>query len=68
VVLVTCLQDIAIQVGANRILRTIQGAFHHPFGVVGMDSERERSWRRGAVEAALKTLQASVEGPTVFDF
>jgi hypothetical protein len=33
-----------------------------------MDSEREREWRRGAVQAALKVLQTPVEGPQVFDY
>jgi glycine reductase len=67
-VVVTTLQDVAVQVGANRILRTLRSAFHHPFGVPELDPERERAWRRGAVEAALRVLQTPVNGPTVFDY
>ncbi len=67
-VVVTCLQDVAVQVGANRILRPRKSAFHHPFGVPDMDPDLERAWRRGAVEAALKSLQTPVDGPKVFDY
>lgn len=67
-VVVTCLQDVAVQVGANRILRPQRSTFHSPFGVPEAGPERERAWRRGAVEAALKTLQQPVEGPRVFDY
>ncbi len=65
---ISCLQDVAVQVGTNRILRPRLSTFHHPFGVPELDSERERAWRRGAVEAALKVLEAPVNGPTVFDY
>jgi glycine reductase complex component B subunit gamma len=68
VVVVTCLQDVAVQVGANRILRPHRSTFHSPFGVPDMEPERERTWRRGAVEAALKSLQTPVDGPRVFDY
>jgi hypothetical protein len=57
-----------VQVGANRILRPHRSTFHSPFGVRGVDAERERAWRRGAVEAALKALQQPVEGPKVFEY
>jgi glycine/betaine/sarcosine/D-proline reductase family selenoprotein B len=67
-VVVTSLQDVAVQFGANRILRTYRSSFHHPFGVPDMGLERERAWRRGAVEAALKALQTPIEGPRVFDY
>ena len=67
-VVVTCLQDVAVQVGANRILRPRKSAFHHPFGVPELDPARERAWRREAVVAALKVLETPVTGPTVFDF
>lgn len=67
-VVVTCLQDVAVQVGANRILRPQRSTFHSPFGVPDMDADRERAWRRAAVLAALKTLQTPVDGPKVFDY
>lgn len=67
-VVVTCLQDVAFQVGANRILRPQRSTFHSPFGVPELSPERERLWRRGAVEAALGALQVPVEGPRVFDY
>ncbi|HSQ04997.1 MAG TPA: hypothetical protein VLN59_13220 [Burkholderiales bacterium] len=67
-VVVTCLQDVAVQVGANRILRPQRSTFHSPFGVPEMDPDRERAWRRAAVVAALETLQTAVDGPKVFDY
>lgn len=67
-VVVTCLQDVAVQVGANRILRPQRSTFHSPFGVPDISPERERLWRRGAVQAALETLQVPVDGPRVFDY
>ena len=67
-VVVTCLQDVAVQVGANRILRPQRSTFHSPFGVPDLEPDRERAWRRGAVQAALQTLQAPVDGPKVFDY
>jgi len=65
---VTCLQDVALQVGANRILRPHRSTFHSPFGVPDLDPDRERKWRRGAVEAALESLQKPVAGPQVFEY
>ncbi|MFQ5878550.1 MAG: hypothetical protein ACE5IZ_00005 [Dehalococcoidia bacterium] len=65
---ISCLPDVAVQVGANRVLRPHRSAFHHPFGVPELELERERAWRRGAVEAALRVLQTAVDGPTVFDY
>ncbi len=65
--MVSCLQDVAVQVGANRILRPRRSTFHYPCGVPDLDPEQERAWRRKVVEAALQALQAPVAGPTVFD-
>jgi len=59
---------VAVQVGANRILRPQRSTFHSPFGVPELTPDRERSWRRGAVEAALETLRVPVDGPQVFDY
>jgi glycine reductase complex component B subunit gamma len=67
-VVVTCLQDVAVQVGANHILRPHRSTFHSPFGVPDLDPDRERAWRRGAVEAALQSLQKPVDGPQVFEY
>jgi glycine/betaine/sarcosine/D-proline reductase family selenoprotein B len=67
-VIVTSLPDVAVQMGANRVLRPRASTFHHPFGVAQMDADHERIWRREAVLAALKVLQTPVDGPTVFDF
>ncbi len=64
---VSCLLDVAVQVGANRILRPHRSTFHSPFGAPDLGPERERAWRRAVVEAALRALQTPVEGPTVFD-
>ena len=37
-------------------------------GVPELGPDRERAWRRGAVEAALQSLQQPVDGPQVFEY
>lgn len=65
--MVSCLQDVAVQVGANRVVRPRRSTFHYPLGAPELDPQHERAWRRGVVEAALRALQTPVGGPTVFD-
>ena len=65
---ITSLPDVAVQVGANRILRLRQATFHCPVGVPGLAPEREHRWRVEAVGAALQLLQTSVEQPTVVEY
>ena len=66
--MVSCLPDVAKDIGANRIVNTKAGHFHHPFGDPSRPAEAEREWRLGAVQAALEVLQTPVEGPTVFEY
>lgn len=65
--MVTCLPDVAKDIGANRIVNTKEGHFHHPFGVPKLPPETEREWRLNAVKAALEVLKKKVEEPTVFE-
>jgi hypothetical protein len=67
-VVITSLPDVAVQVGANRILRLRKSTFHYPFGVPDLDSAGERAWRREALRVALNLLRTPVDKPTVFDF
>jgi hypothetical protein len=65
---VTCLPDVAKDIGANRIVNTRAGHFHHPFGDPSRPPEREAEWRLGAARAVLDMLATPVDGPTVFDY
>jgi hypothetical protein len=67
-VVVTCLPHVARDIGANRIVNTKAGHFHHPFGDPSRDLEAEREWRLGAARVALEMLAESVDGPTVIDY
>ena len=60
--------DVAKDIGANRIVNTKAGHFHHPFGDPSREPGAEREWRLGAARAALEVLTESVDGPTVFDY
>jgi len=55
-----------VRVGANRIVCLHRSIFHYPFGAPHLDPDRERAFRRAVVEAALRSLQNPVDGPTVF--
>ncbi|MFC1491617.1 hypothetical protein ACFLQ0_03400 [Nitrospinota bacterium] len=66
--MVTCLPNVARDLGANRIVNTKAGHFHHPFGDPSREPEAEREWRLGAARAALDVLTLPVEEPTVFDY
>ena len=55
-----------MRVGANRIVCLHRSIFHYPFGAPHLDPDRERAFRRAVVEAALRSLQNPVDGPTVF--
>jgi hypothetical protein len=65
---VTCLPDVAKDIGANRIVNTRDGHFHHPFGDPSREPGEEREWRYGAARAALAALTRDVDEPTVFDY
>ena len=65
---VTCLPDVAKDIGANRIVNTKAGHFHHPFGDPSRPPEAEAEWRLGAARETLKVLTTPVETPTVFNY
>ena len=63
--LITCLPNVATQVGAYRIMTG--NKFHYPVGNPELSSEDETKWRAQILSAALKVLQTPVEAPTIFD-
>ncbi len=63
--LITCLPNVATQVGAYRIMSG--NKFHYPVGNPDLPSEDEVKWRAEVLSAALKILQTPVEAPTVFE-
>jgi glycine reductase complex component B subunit gamma len=64
-VLITCLPNVATQVGAYRIMTG--NKFHYPVGNPELSPEDEVKWRARVLSAALKVLQTPVESPTVFE-
>jgi glycine reductase len=62
---VTSLTEVALKVGANRVVRG--GRFSAPCGNPALPAEAERAFRRAVVETALRALATPVEGPTLFD-
>jgi betaine reductase len=64
VVLITCLANVATQVGIGRMLGGSK--FHYPLGNPDLPPDQELGWRVGLIERALKALQTEVERPTVF--
>jgi len=65
VVLITCLANVATQVGAYRIMNG--NKFHYPVGNPDLPPSEEVKWRAELLSAALKILQTPVDAPTVFD-
>jgi betaine reductase len=62
---ITCLHNLAEDVGANRI---VEGkAIPYPLGDPVRPPEEERAYRRRVVQEALKALQTQVDKPTVFE-
>jgi glycine/betaine/sarcosine/D-proline reductase family selenoprotein B len=64
-VTVTSLTEVAVKVGANRIVRGAR--FSHPCGAPALGEPAEREWRLRLVRSALDALGAPVDGPTVFE-
>ena len=52
---VTCLANVATQVGVGRIVGGSK--FHHPVGKPELPIEEERRWRAQLLEQALRTLE-----------
>ena len=63
--IVTSLTDVALKVGANRVLRG--ASFSAPCGRPGVDADDERRFRLALVRRAVAILGTAVDGPTLFD-
>ena len=61
---ITCLANVATQVGAYRIMNG--NKFHYPVGNPDLPAVEETKWRAELLSAALKILQTPVDAPTVF--
>jgi len=64
VVLITCLSNVATQVGIGRILGG--NKFHYPVGQPELPPEEELSWRVSLLEKGLSALETPVKEPKVF--
>jgi glycine reductase len=62
---VTSLTDVALKVGANRVVRGAR--FSHPCGNPALGPEAERAYRIALVRRALAALRTPVAGPTLFE-
>jgi len=56
VVLVTCLSNVAAQVGVGRIIGG--NKFHYPVGQPELPAEEERRWRVALMDKALAALES----------
>lgn len=63
--LVTTLTDVALKVGANRVVRG--ASFSHPCGRPGLAEADELAFRCALVDRALAALRTPVDGPTLFE-
>jgi glycine reductase len=59
VVLITCLSNVASQVGVGRILGG--NKFHYPLGQPDLPPEEELRWRTNLLEKALKALETPAQ-------
>jgi len=62
VVLITCLSNVASQVGVGRIVGG--NKFHYPVGQPELPAEEERRWRVALMEKALAALESKANSPT----
>jgi glycine reductase len=58
VVLITCLSNVASQVGVGRIVGG--NKFHYPLGQPDLPPEEERRWRAALLEKALQSLETKL--------
>ena len=63
-VIVTSLADVALKVGANRVLRG--ASFSSPCGKPSLEAADERRYRLALVRRAVTTLTTAVDRPTLF--
>jgi hypothetical protein len=59
VVLITCLANVAAQVGVGRILAGSK--FHYPVGQPELPPEEELRWRVALIEKALTSLETAAQ-------
>jgi glycine/betaine/sarcosine/D-proline reductase family selenoprotein B len=64
VVLITCLANVASQVGIGRIVAG--NKFHYPVGQPELPPAEELRWRVALIEKALATLETKVEESKIF--
>ena len=62
-VLITCLANVASQVGVGRIMAG--NKFHYPVGQPELPPAEELNWRVALIEKALATLENKVEEPKI---
>ncbi len=63
-VLITCLSNVATQVGVGRIIGGSK--FHYPVGNPDLPAEAELNWRVDLMEKALEALETPVASPAIF--
>jgi betaine reductase len=64
VVLITCLSNVAAQVGIGRIMGGSK--FHYPVGQPELTPEEELRWRVSLMEKSLTALETPVQEPKIF--
>ena len=62
-VLITCLSNVAAQVGVGRILAG--NKFHYPVGQPELPAAEELRWRVALIEKALASLETEVKEPKI---
>ena len=62
-VLITCLPNVAAQVGVGRILGG--NKFHYPVGQPELPAAEELRWRVALIEKALVSLETEVREPKI---
>jgi hypothetical protein len=64
VVVITCLSNVATQVGVGRILGG--NKFHYPAGQPELPPEEELRWRVHLMDKSLAALETPVKEPKIF--
>jgi hypothetical protein len=64
VVVITCLANVAAQVGVGRIMSGSK--FHYPVGQPDLPAPEELRWRVALIEKALASLETRLEEPKIF--
>jgi hypothetical protein len=64
VVVITCLSNVATQVGVGRILGGSK--FHYPVGQPELPPDEELHWRVDLLDKSLAALETPVKEPKVF--